>query len=266
MTVRDAESPLGRAFAIIDLVAAFARPVTVKEIAEGLEIPLPTAHRLVGNLEERGILQRSLGSKRLVVGTRMLDLAAKAIGAGFRRSSRHAILRAVSEKIGEQCEIGVVRDNLVTYVDAVRVGAASGLQFDPGVRAPLHCTSTGKLYMSRLPERVRRKLCFNLNLERFTPATITDPEALLDEVKRVRARGWAMSNEEFVKGVVGCAVPIFGQDSLLIGGLGISVPIARVNFAKLQKFIAPLQEAAQRLSLTIAEEEGAEAGAADMVR
>jgi hypothetical protein len=45
------------------------------------------------------------------------------------------------------------------------------------------------------------------------------------------------------------------------GGLGILVPIARVNFARLQKFIAPLQEAAQRLSLTIAEEEGSEAGA-----
>ncbi len=64
----------------------------------------------------------------------------------------------MADQIGEQCEIGVVRENEVAYVDSVESNQPQGLQFDPGGTAPLHCTSTGKIYMSRLPLAARRKL------------------------------------------------------------------------------------------------------------
>ena len=153
------EGPLDRAFAIVRLVADQRKAVSVAEIAKSLSLPLPTAHRFIGNLEERGLLQKALGTKRYVVGNRLVTLSATVIGAAFRTARRHAVLRAVAGEIGEQCEIGVVRDNVVAYVDSVRVSEPQGLQFNPGEAAPLHCTSTGKIYMSRLPERARAKLC-----------------------------------------------------------------------------------------------------------
>jgi DNA-binding IclR family transcriptional regulator len=249
------DGPLNRALAVLEFVATQKKAVSVAEIASELGLPTPTAHRLISNLEERGLLRRALGSKRLMLGNQMLLLAAKAIGAGFRTARRHAVLLAVAGDIGEQCEIGVVRDNAVTYVDSVRAAPSAGLQFDPGRNVPIHCTSTGKIYMSRLAPKPRETLVRSLALEPFTENTIASPEALLAELERTRKRGWAKSNEEFVKGVVGCAVPIFGPDDTLIACLGISVPVARVSFEALDDVIPRLQAAASRLSRAIIEDE-----------
>ncbi|WP_342740073.1 IclR family transcriptional regulator [Bradyrhizobium sp. B117] len=246
-----AVGPLDRAFAIVGYVANQTKAVSVAEIANALALPIPTAHRLVGNLEERGLLQKALGSKRYVVGNQLVTLSAKVIGAAFRTARRHAVLRAVAGEIGEQCEIGVVRDNVVAYVDSVRVSQPQGLQFNPGEAAPLHCTSTGKIYMSRLPERAREKLCRSLTLTQYTDNTIVDCDTLLRLLAETRHHGWAKTNEEYVKGVVGCAVPIVSPDGELIACLGVSVPVARVSFAELDRFIPPLQRAAVLLSQTI---------------
>lgn len=263
MTKRiEKEGPLDRALAIVRHVADQRKAVSAAEIAKALSLPLPTAHRLIGNLEDRGLLQKALGTKRYVVGNQLVTLSATVIGAAFRTARRHAVLRAVAGEIGEQCEIGVVRDNVVAYVDSVRVSEPQGLQFNPGEAAPLHCTSTGKIYMSRLPERIRAKLCRALPLTKFTETTIVDVHALMKVLEETRQRGWAKTNEEYVKGVVGCAVPILSPDRELIACLGVSVPVARVSFAELDRFIAPLQKAAALLSgtiLQVEDDDGADA-------
>ncbi len=245
------DGPLDRAFAILDFVASQLKAVTAADIAKNLELPLPTAHRLIGNLETRGLLQRAAGTKRYVVGNTLVVLAGKTIGSAFRTARRHAVLQNVAAEIGEQCEIGIVRNNLVAYVDSVRFTAPQGLQFDPGSSAPLYCTSTGKIYMSMLPTKAREKLVRSFQMEKHTFQTITDPDALLRELEQTRSAGWARTNEEYVKGVVGCAVPILAPDGTLIACLGVSVPAARVSHEELQRFREPLVNAARLLSETI---------------
>lgn len=247
-----ADGPLMRAFAIIDFVAVQRRAVTIAEIAEGTGLPLPTAHRLVSGLEERGLLRRPPSSKRLEIGNRMLEISAKAIGAGFRNAGRHAILQDLARKLGEQCEIGIVRDDHVVYIDNIRPLTVAGLQFDPGVQAPLHCSSTGKLFLSRKSVKPRERMVRALPLEPHTDHTIVDPDRLLADLALTRKRGWASTNQEFVLGVVGCAVPVFGLDKTLIAGLGISVPVARVSLAELEGFIPAMKETAARLGAAIA--------------
>ncbi|OHV75305.1 IclR family transcriptional regulator [Ensifer sp. LCM 4579] len=247
----NSNGPLHRAFAILDFVATQFKAVTAAEIAKNLNLPLPTAHRLINNLEARGLLQRALGAKHLVVGNNLIVLAGKTIDSAFRTTPRHAVLQTVAAEIGEQCEIGFVRNNAVVYVDSVRVKVPQGLLFDPGHSAPLYCTSTGKIYMSMLPVKSREKLVRSLQMEQHTDRTIIDPDALLAVLDETRKDGWARTNEEFVKGVVGCAVPIFTPGGTLIACLDVSVPVARVTFEELQGFREPLVRAAQLLSDTI---------------
>lgn len=247
----NSDGPLDRAFAILDFVATQLKAVTAADIAKNLDLPLPTAHRLISNLESRGLLQRAAGTKRFVVGNNLVVLAGKTIGSAFRTARRHAVLQNVAAEIGEQCEIGIVRNNEVVYVDSVRVKAPHGLQFDPGHSAPIYCTSTGKIYMSTLPIKPREKLVRSLHMEQHTDRTITDPDALLVVLDETRREGWARTNEEFVKGVVGCAVPILAPGGTLIACLGVSVPVARVSFDELQRCREPLVKAAKLLSETI---------------
>lgn len=247
----NSDGPLDRAFAILDVVASQLKAVTAAEIAKSLDLPLPTAHRLISNLESRGLLQRAAGTKRFVVGNDLVMLAGKTIGSAFRTARRHAVLQNVAAEIGEQCEIGIVRNNAIVYVDSVRAKASQGLQFDPGHSAPIYCTSSGKIYLSTLPARQREKLVRTLQMEQHTDRTITDPDTLLAVLDETRREGWARTNEEFVKGVVGCAVPILSPGGTLIACLGVSVPAARVSFEDLLRFRDPLLRAAELLSETI---------------
>jgi len=247
----NAEGPLARAVEILETVAASGRTMPIAMIADALHLAPATAHRLVGNLEELGLLGRMPGSKRITLGPRLIELAFHTVTSAFSNPARHAILQGLADQIGEQCELGVVRENSVVYVDSVRRVRGASLQFVPGSRAPLHCTSTGKLFLSRLPTKIRVETVRALPLPRFTDHTITDPDLLLAELERVRQQGWASNNEEFVVGVVGCAVPVLNSKQKLLAGLGLTVPIARVGFDALVSFIPALREAAARLAASL---------------
>lgn len=74
---------------------------------------------------------------------------------------------------------------------------------------------------------------------------------MLALLETVRKQGWARTNEEYVQGVVGCAVPITARDATLIACLGVSVPAARVSFEDIEGFIEPLKRASSLLAETI---------------
>jgi len=240
--------PLARAFAIVRYVASQRKSLSVAEISAALDLPIPTAHRLIANLESMGYLQRAVGSKRVMVGSALLELGADSIASAFSMSSVYGLLQKVSANIGEQCEICIVRHATVEFIASVKSESFMGLQFDAGKQGPLHCTSTGKIYLSTLKDSALQRIVASLPLRRFTPNTITEPEQLLDEIKVVRERGWAATNEEYVLGVVGCGVPIPAGPGGIIACLGISVPSARVPFKRLASFIPQMQHAARELS------------------
>jgi IclR family acetate operon transcriptional repressor len=250
------DGPLDRTFSVLEFVADQRKALTVAEIAQGVGLPMPTAHRFIGNLETRGLLVRAPGTKRYVVGNKLILLAGKTIASSFRTARRHAVLQNVANEIGEQCEIGIVRDCSIVYIDSIRVKPPQGLQFDPGTSAPLYCTSAGKIYISTLPLKAREKLVRALRMERHTERTIVDPDELLAVVEQVRKAGWARTNEEYVKGVIGCAVPITAPDGTLIACLGVSVPVARRSFNDIVRFRDPLMRAARLLSETILQGDG----------
>ena len=243
----EADTPLDRALAVLNCVASQLKAVSIAEIAAILRLPQPSVHRIVNNLQARHLLQKAPGTKRYVVGNGLVSLAGRTIESAFRSVRRHVVLQAVADEIGEQCEIGVVRDHRVLYLNTVRAAEPQRLQFDAGSSAPLHCTSTGKIYMSMLPPRERDKLVRSLDLKAYTPTTCTDPNRLIDILKDVRRTGWAKSNEEYVAGVVGCAVPILSDSGSLIACLGVSVPAARTRFVDLDRFHDPLVRAAKLL-------------------
>ena len=243
--------PTARVFAVLNAVAERRRPVAISEIAEMVGLALPTAHRIVAGLEQQGLLQRGMDSKRLVVGPALVSLGFKVASATFYDAARHAVLQRLAEDLGEQVELGVVRNNVVVYLASVRSSRPAGLQIEPGLRAPLHCTSTGKLHLAHLPPTERERLVHSLPLTRHTPRTIVDPGDLAVTARRARKDGFATTVEEFVPGVVGCAVPVHARTGEMVAGLGVTAPSARLDAEGIEKHLPALRLAAARLAATL---------------
>jgi DNA-binding IclR family transcriptional regulator len=241
------DQPLDRAVSMLSALASAARPASVTELAVLCAVPVPTAHRLAGQLEDRGLVKRALGSRKLLVGPALVQLAAAATEAAVRSDRVHGILVALAAKLGEPCQIGVRADNEVVYVDTVRAARSAGLHFEQGRRAPIHCTSIGKIFLAEMPNGQFDLWLQSTQLTRLTPATIVSARKMKAIVNDVRRNGWAASNEEFAPGVVGCAVPIRLRNGSLIAGLGISVPSARASFAQVKAHVPLLQRMAREI-------------------
>lgn len=245
--------PTVKAVAILEAMATARRPLGVTEVGVLLGLPKPTAHRIVRMLENEGLLQREPGSRRFVPGARLVRLGLGVVAASMLSAPRHAILEALSQRIGETCNFGVMADSHVVYLDRVESAWPFGLRFEPGSRVPLHCTSMGKLFLSLLPAKKRALLLRSIPLYRYTENTITDPERLESELEKIRSSEVSTDNQEFLAGVVCIAVPVRDTNKQPVAALAVSAPLARMSMQQGLAHLPLLQQAAAQLTVTIDE-------------
>lgn len=245
--------PTVKAVAILEAMATVRRPLGVTEVGVLLGLPKPTAHRIVRMLESEGLLQREPGSRRFVPGARLVRLGLGVVAASMLSAPRHAILEALSQKIGETCNFGVMADSHVVYLDRVESAWPFGLRFERGSRVPLHCTSMGKLFLSLMPAKKCALLLRSIPLYRYTENTITDAARLEAELENIRSAEVSTDNQEFLAGVVCVAVPVRDTNKQSVAALAVSAPLARMTLQQGLQHVPLLQAAAEQLTVTIDE-------------
>jgi len=198
-------------------------------------------------------LQREPGSRRFVPGARLVRLGLGVVAASMLSAPRHAILEALSQKIGETCNFGVMADSHVVYLDRVESAWPFGLRFERGSRVPLHCTSMGKLFLSLMPAKKCALLLRSMPLYRYTENTITDAARLEAELENIRSAEVSTDNQEFLAGVVCVAVPVRDTNKQPVAALAVSAPLARMTLQQGLQHVPLLQAAAEQLTVTIDE-------------
>ncbi|MGA0598420.1 IclR family transcriptional regulator [Enterovirga sp. CN4-39] len=249
---RAGDQPLDRALAVLEFVLDQRGPVAASIVAEATGLPPATVHRIILQLEARSLLKRALGSKKLLPGARLVALGTRILSAAFVADETHALLVALASKLQEHCHVGTISGGEVCYVDSARSARRSGLLFEPGGRAPIYCTSIGKVYLAGLPQAEFQQVVAAIDFKAFTPKTIVTAARLADDIAQVRARGWAATDEEFTPGVVGCAVPLRNTKGEFVAGLGVSLPAALCRYEEVGKFIPDLLETASQIEATLA--------------
>ncbi|WP_353861690.1 IclR family transcriptional regulator [Azospirillum formosense] len=238
-----------RVLALLDAVAAAGQPMTVKDIAEKLALPKPTAHRLIAMLEERGFLARPIDGRLVTVGPKLRSLALNALRSSLVQAPSHARLRALSLELGETCNVGVLEGGDVVYLDRVEVeGWPLRLEFGVGSRVPLHCTAMGKLFLAFLPELPRRRLLDCLPLPRMAAATLCDPALFRAELDSIAACGHSFDDEEYMPGVFCAAVPIRDGAGRMVAALAVQAPKVRLSRESVAERLPVLHRAASDMA------------------
>lgn len=244
----DDGSAIGRALAMLKHVSGADRAVTLADLGEALSLPKASVHRIATALERHGMLLREPNGKRYSAGQRFIEMSAETLVHSASRGARHAILQALVDDIGETCNITMMDGAHVIYIDRVESHWPLRLNLQPGSRVPLHCTASGKLFLSHLRASVRRRLIAALPLERHTPNTITDRALLERALARIRDHKVGTDNEEFLAGLVAVAVPIVGPGKRVYAAVAVHGPSARLSFDHALTYVPKLRAAAERLS------------------
>lgn len=252
---RERGSTIQRVLDILDIVAASPKAISATEINEILQLPKATAHRLCAELEARGYLLKKINGKSYVPGNRLHDVAVGVLANARLRATRHAILTGLSEKVGETCNIAYPDGLYMAYSDRVETKAPLRLTFPIGMRVPLYCTASGKLYLSTLPRTKRKAVIKQLQLVKHAKNTITDPDLLLAEIDKIEKQQVSVDNEELYDDIIAIAVPIKDKQGRFYSSLAIQAPVSRVSYAEYDKYLPLLRAAAEDLSKLADEDE-----------
>jgi DNA-binding IclR family transcriptional regulator len=246
---RERGSTIERVLDILDTVAASPKPLSATEINKVLGLPKATAHRLCAELEARGYLLKQINGKNYVPGNRLRDVAVGVLANARFSATRQAILTRLAEAVGETCNIAYPDGLYMAYSDRVETKAPLRLQFSIGMRVPLYCTASGKLYLSTLPKSRRKSVIGKLQLEKHAKNTITDPDLLIAEIDLIEKRQVSIDNQELYDDVIAIAVPIKDKHGRFYSSLAIQAPVSRLSVDNSDRYVPLLREAAQELSV-----------------
>ncbi|GAA4245297.1 IclR family transcriptional regulator [Dactylosporangium darangshiense] len=238
-------SVTSRALAVLGAFDAEHRRLTLSDLARRAGLPLATAHRLAGELQRWGALER-VESGEYVIGRRLWDLGLLApVQTGLREAAApflHDLYAATLATV----HLAVRDGGEVLYLERLSGHASVPIVSKVGSRLPMHATGVGKVLLAYAPEEV---LAAALGaLTRVTPYTVTQPARLLDQLRRVRADGFATTAEEMTLGACSVAVPVRSPDGEVIAALGLVVPDLRRQQPRL---VSALRVAAQGIGRTI---------------
>jgi DNA-binding IclR family transcriptional regulator len=172
-----------RAFSILDYIVKGNNPVSLDEATRGCGLPKPTVFRILDMLQEANLVQREPVSKRYTIGPRLAQFALDVLQHSVLHTQCDRILRALVDEVGETCNLTTLDGSEVLYLHRVETPLPLRLSLGPGTRVPLHCTASGKLFLSQLPPRDISRLLGDKPLPRHTDKTITDRKLLDDELK-----------------------------------------------------------------------------------
>jgi DNA-binding IclR family transcriptional regulator len=242
------DTPAMRIFSLLELIASKDQAFSLQRLVEETGMPKPTLHRMLQQLEAAGLLQRAVDGRHYGVGTRLRRLAENLLLNDIHHGARHAVLRRLVEEVGESCNLTALSGSEVVYLDRVETAAPLRFYLHPGSRVPAHCSASGKLFLSQMTTGQRQRLLAHAPLEAYTPKTLTDMDALEQEVQAIKRQGFSLDNEEFLPGLLCVAVLVpnpAGRSNLCVA---VQAPIMRLTPDKALQLLPPLQRAAEALS------------------
>lgn len=236
-----------RPLRLLELFAEAGAPLTATELTRDSGLPRATVHRLLQTLETEGYLYRDLDGRSWNPSPRACRLGWGLAAARQAAAERRAVLRQLSEDLGESCNLSVPDDDSMRYVDRIEARWPLQIRLPIGTRVPLHCTSSGKMYLASLPPERFERLAGRMELAYHTWRTVTSLDALRTEIELTRARGFAEDDEEWIEGMIAIAAPILTASGALAATVSFHAPIQRMSMKQARGHVERLLEAAAEL-------------------
>lgn len=234
-----------RAVTILEALA-HAGEAGVTDVAAELGVHKSTAFRLLGTLEQRGLVEQADDRGKYRIGIGLVRLASTTTARlDLVKQGRPACQKLAAET-GETINIAILAENSALYLDQIAGSAALQPHNWVGRRIPLHATSNGKVLLAPLDRSEVDELL--PDLEAYTDRTITRRATLHRELAEVHERGYAVAVDELEEGLSAIAAPVYDAHGDLIAALSVSGTTYRLDADTLASTAGPLLDAAAEIS------------------
>lgn len=238
----------------LDLLEALAETgeVGIAQLSGRVGLHASTVHRLLATLIARGYVRQNTSSGRYLLGLKPLDIARAVKVHLDLRMQATPILQELMRQSGETANLAVANDHHLVYLEqASSPGWMLRMFVQPGARAPLHSTASGKVIMAYLDDQELENLLADYPLLPSASRTIVDRDILLAELEEVRRHGFATDWGEQEEGVGCIAGPVRDYTGKVIAAISISGPWIRVTPENAPALVPLVLKACEELSVAL---------------
>lgn len=242
---------LTRALAILDQFAD-GEERAFMDLCQAVGLHKSTAFRIVSTLERAAYLEKRQATGRYRPGPKLLRLEKVLLETEPLRWAALAPLQGLVQATGETAHVGVLYQGESVTVQIVEGSHAVRMHSAVGRRAPAHASALGKTLLAYLGDAEIDEFVARSSLRPLTPRTITGPARLRTHLRLVRARGWAVDDEELETGLRCVSVPIPEPPEHPLAALSLSGPAWRLSPARDEATAHALQETAAEIAALLA--------------
>lgn len=238
---------LQRGLRLLTLFASAERGLTASEVAKQSALPVSTVHRFLSNLEASGFLNCSEDGV-YHLGVVCFGLGHSALAQLDIRRLSLPYLRELNQKTRETIHLTVRHGLTAVYVEKLDSQEPVRIYSRIGGSVPLYSSAVGKVMLAYMPAHERERLLAQVELRRFTPATVGSFQELSTILQRVKRQGFAYDLEENEPHIRCVAAPIWDHAGVVNASLSITGPAVRMSTSRMRELSPLVKEAGFRIS------------------
>lgn len=220
--------PLERYFRILELLSAYPGGLSLMEVGRMLALPKATVHRLLATMQGSGLVALTVSGAAYVTGDRVRRLALLSTDEAYVETLTSALLRDLSEEIGETCYVARLEGTQVRSIVMESPDAPWRGFVLPGKTMQPNATACSKAILAFHDDAFIDRVLAD-NIVRLTDRTKIDPKSIKSELAQVRAQGYATCLGEVDEALAAVAVPVDVPPAGVVFSLGVMGPIARIT-------------------------------------
>ena len=229
VTQTDRVKSAGRALDLIEILAERSEGLSFTALLQTTGFPKSSLHALLAVLSARRYVQFDEATRLYTLGIQVWQNGQSFLGARDIVREVRPVMNEIAAALNETVQLARLDGTENVYLAKVDSTHPLRLQSEVGVRLSAHATGIGKALLANLSDDEVRHRFGEKPLRRMTQNTITNVAALLKELARIRAFGFAIDNEEYTPGLFCLAVPIYDHAGHALVAISTSVPIMRLS-------------------------------------
>lgn len=214
----------------LDILLCFdhnASALSLTRIAERVNMPKSTVHRLLATLENKRFILRSETRGTYQLGFRFIEMASLVLQDVDLQQWAQPYLQHLSAECGETVDLAVLDGSQVVYLQVVESPQRVKLAVAVGQRLPTFCTASGKAFLAYLPDDQVSKI-LSAGLTQYTEYTPVSPAEVYEDLRITRERGFAIAEQEYERDIHAVAAPILDANTHPIAAIAIAGPSYRL--------------------------------------
>ncbi|QIE26170.1 Pca regulon regulatory protein (plasmid) [Caballeronia sp. SBC1] len=238
-----------KAFQVLHAFDGPSRHMTLVDIARASGLDRSATQRLVHTLEALGYLYRVPETRNYGLTTKVLQFSYNYVRANELIDKASPYLLDISRRLGETTNLLELDGHEIVFVARFPGQHLVNIDIVVGARLPAMFTAAGIAILSRLSDERVREILAQTRLDPLTHYTETHPDKLLERVRKVARRGYAVIENETVLGDISVAAPVTDHGGMAVAAINISVPTSRWSIERVEAELAQhVQVAATSIS------------------